>query len=69
MLVAEVHRREASLRRAVQERLTADERAALLDACTLLDRVGESLQARAAAPARQPRASRADVNAARRASP
>jgi DNA-binding MarR family transcriptional regulator len=57
VLGAEVHRREASLRRAIQERLSADERGALLDACALLDRVGQALQAQPATPARPPRGS------------
>jgi len=43
LLAAEVHRREASLRLALQERLTPAERGALLDACALLDRIGDAL--------------------------
>jgi DNA-binding MarR family transcriptional regulator len=44
LLGAEVHRREASLRSAVQKRLSPAERVALLDACALLDRVASALQ-------------------------
>jgi len=42
-LAAEVHRREASLRLAVHERLTPAERGTLLEACALLDRVADAL--------------------------
>lgn len=43
VLAGEVHRREASLRIAVQAHLTAAERATLLEACALLDRIGDAL--------------------------
>jgi DNA-binding MarR family transcriptional regulator len=43
LLTAEVHRREVSLRLAVQKRLTPAERAMLLEACALLDRIGDAL--------------------------
>lgn len=43
MLTAEVHRREASLRVAVQRCLTPAERAVLVEACALLDRIGDAL--------------------------
>jgi DNA-binding MarR family transcriptional regulator len=58
LLTAEVHRREASLRLAVQQRLTPDERVTLLEACALLDRIGEALPgepAAAMAASRPPR--------------
>ena len=69
VLGAEVHRREASLRRAIQERLAADERAALLDACALLDRIGDALQAQPAPPARRSRPARGQTPPARRPIP
>ena len=54
LLTAEVHRREASLRRAIQGHLTPAERGNLLEACALLDRLGEALQPPPiAAPARR----------------
>ena len=43
VLTAEVHRREASLRAAVQARLTPAERVTLVDACALLDRINDAL--------------------------
>ncbi len=43
LLAAEVHRREASLHLAIRERLTPAERITLLEACTLLDRIGDAL--------------------------
>jgi DNA-binding MarR family transcriptional regulator len=43
LLGAEVHRREASLRSAIQQQLSPAERATLLDACALLERVGSAL--------------------------
>ena len=43
LLTAEVHRREASLRNAVQRCLTLEERATLLQACALLDRIGDAM--------------------------
>jgi DNA-binding MarR family transcriptional regulator len=43
LLAAEVHRREASLRLAVQRQLTSAERATLLGACALLDRIADAL--------------------------
>jgi DNA-binding MarR family transcriptional regulator len=62
VLTAEVHRREASLRLAVQERLTPAERLTLLEACALLDRISAALQPAAAGastpadePAKRPR--------------
>ena len=46
VLTAEVHRREASLRQAVQAVLSPAERKTLLAACALLERVGAALQPR-----------------------
>ena len=43
LLTSEVHRRESSLRRAVEDCLTPAERVTLLRACALLDRVGEAI--------------------------
>jgi DNA-binding MarR family transcriptional regulator len=43
LLSADIHRREASLATAIETRLNADERRALLSACQLLDRVGDAL--------------------------
>jgi DNA-binding MarR family transcriptional regulator len=42
-LAGEAHRREASLRTAVQGQLTPAERTMLLEACTLLDRISDAL--------------------------
>jgi DNA-binding MarR family transcriptional regulator len=54
LLTAEVHRREASLRRAIQLRLTPAERGTLLEACALLEHLGEALQPQPiATPARR----------------
>ena len=43
LLTAEARRREAALAEVLQKRLTADERAQLLAACVLLDRVADGL--------------------------
>ncbi len=43
VLTADIHRREASLAAAIEERLDAGERARLVDACRLLDRLGDAL--------------------------
>nr|WP_251010456.1 MarR family transcriptional regulator [Variovorax paradoxus] len=45
LLTAEVHRREASLASALGTQLSAGERAQLLEACELIDRVSEGLDA------------------------
>jgi DNA-binding MarR family transcriptional regulator len=45
LLRAEVHRREASLALALETQLSADERAQLLSACELIDRVADALGA------------------------
>ena len=50
-LTAEVHRREASLRRVVETRFDAGERADLLAACALLDRLADGLAAASQAAA------------------
>jgi DNA-binding MarR family transcriptional regulator len=43
VLTADIQRREASLAAAIGERLSAAEQAALLDACRLIDRLGDAL--------------------------
>jgi DNA-binding MarR family transcriptional regulator len=43
LLAADIHRRESSLASAIETRLDADERRALLAACQLLDRIGDAL--------------------------
>jgi len=50
LLTAEVHRREASLASALSAQLNADERARLLAACELIDRVAEGMGAPEAQP-------------------
>lgn len=57
LLIAEVHRREASLASALEAQLNATERAQLLSACDLIDRLAEALDADPAkrAPARLPK--------------
>ena len=64
LLTAEVHRREASLRGAVQAALGADERLRLLEACALLDRVAQAM----ARPADAERVRRGSGTAADRSS-
>jgi DNA-binding MarR family transcriptional regulator len=51
LLTAEVHRRESSLASALDVRLTGTERAQLLAACDLIDRVAEALDAEQPGPA------------------
>ena len=58
VLAADIHRREASLAAAIDDRLSHAERIALLQACHLLDRLGDALGAGPDATPVSPPASR-----------
>lgn len=55
LLAGYVHRREASLERAIASELDEDEQRLLLEACRLLDRLGAQLQAQTAEAATEGR--------------